>query len=534
MGRHGKHAESVGKREPGRRLERSVLALTAFVCGAVIMVVELLAARLLAPLFGTCIVVWTSVIAVTLLALALGYTLGGRLADRWPRHGTLSGLILLAGALLALADLCRQDVLMHAAALGLRAGSLLAATVLFGPPLLLLGTVAPFVVRLYTRGLEQLGREVGLLYAISTAGSFAGTLISGFWLIPWLGLSRLLACTAVLLVLLSGSYFVAFRRGFGAGAALGMLGLVGLAWWQGEMTARAVRGDGWELLANRDGLYGQLKVCELDGGERRMLIDGINQGAVHWPAATPASRYVYAVAALTKAAVPEARSALVVGLGTGLVPNLLSELGVAPEVVEIDPLVARLQRDYFQKGERPFPVHLADARRFVSRCDRSFDVIVMDAFSGDAVPAHLLTKESFAEFAEHVTRDGAVILNLVTVVGGGHSEALAAVLQTMREVFPQVRPFSWRTLEGDPVAANVLILAQTSDRRVDVAGEGRLATGPMSWYVQMALGNELAPPMERAVVLSDDHNPIDLLLTESAEIWRRDILADGSLEMLLR
>jgi len=150
------------------------------------------------------------------------------------------------------------------------------------------------------------------------------------------------------------------------------------------------------------------------------------------------------------------------------------------------------------------------------------------------VPAHLLSKESFAMFAEHVRPEGALILNLVTVVGGGPTDATTAVLRTLQEVFPQVRPFCWRRLDAEPAAANVLILALKDDRHVDVAGEGRLATGPMAWYVQMALGNELAPPMANAVVLTDDHNPIDLLLTQSAEIWRRDILADESLEMLLR
>jgi len=497
------------------------------------MVVELLAARILAPLFGTCIVVWTSVIAVTLLALAVGYTVGGRVADRWPRPGVLYGLILAAAASLALADLARAQVLVPAAGLGLRGGSLVAATLLFGAPLLLLGTVAPFVVRLYTRGMERLGREVGMLYALSTAGSFAGTLVSGFWLIPWLGLARLLACTAGLLALLAGAYFLGVRRWVLAGAAV----VAALAW-PAVAAFRAgagpSRGEGWQLLANRDGLYGQLKVCEFGGQERRMLIDGINQGAIHWPACTPASRYVYVVEALAKASVPSTGSALVVGLGTGLVPNMLMGLGMTPEVVEIDPLVAELQSAFFQAPGRSFPVHLADARRYVATCGRSFDLVVMDAFSGDSVPAHLLSKESFAEFAEHVNPGGAVVLNLVTVVGGRNPRALTSVLRTMREVFSTVRPFCWRRSEDEAAAVNVLILALKANRPVDIAEQINQATGPMAWYVQMSLGNELAPAADEGVVLTDDHNPIDVFLTESAEIWRRDILAGESLEMLLR
>jgi predicted membrane-bound spermidine synthase len=372
-----------------------------------------------------------------------------------------------------------------------------------------------------------------MLYAISTAGSFVGTLVSGFWLIPWLGLSRLLACTAALLALLAGAYFGGVRRWVLAGTAV-----VGALAWPlvvaHRTTAGPSKGDGWQLLANRDGLYGQLKVCQLGNAERRMLIDGINQGAIHWPACTPASRYVYVVEALAKAAVPEARSALVVGLGTGLVPNVLHGLGIAAEVVEIDPLVAELQQSFFQPPGNSFPVHLADARRYIATCDRSFDLIVMDAFSGDSVPAHLLSRESFAQFAERVQPNGAVILNLVTVVGGGETRALSSVVRTMQEVFPTVRPFCWHGPAGRRAAVNVLILALKAERPVDIANQINLATGPLSWYTQMALGNELEVSADEALVLTDDHNPIDLFLTESAEIWRHDILAGESVDLLLR
>lgn len=533
MGRQKRHPESPVRTLPGQRSERVVLSLTALLCGAVVMVVELLAARFLAPLFGTCIVVWTAVIAVALLALAAGYTLGGRVADRWPQAGCLFGVILLAALALVLSSLIRRDVLQAASGLGLRGGSLLAVTVLFGPALLLLGMVTPLVVRLYARGLEHLGQEVGRLYALSTAGSFAGTVLSGFWLIPWLGLSRLLACSAGLLALLAAGGFLAYRRGGAAALAAGTLALAGLLGWQsGRHTIS--QGNGWRVLASRDGLYGQLKVVETDGGERRLLIDGVNQGAVHWPAGTPASRYVHAIDTLITAAAPEASTVLVVGLGAGLMPSLLHDHGRHVEVVEIDPLVAALQQEYLQRGPRPYTVHFADARRFVNACDRSFDAIVLDAFAGDAVPGHLLSREAFGEFAARLAPGGAVILNLVTVIGDGHTAALASVMRTMRAVFPQVRAFCWSRLEDPPDAVNVLILALPDDRPVDAAGEGRLATGPNRWYVQMTLDNELPLPTAEATILSDDHNPIDILLTRSATAWRQAIIGTESLDMLLR
>ncbi len=533
MARQKRHPERPLATPPGQRSERLVLSVTALLCGAVVMVVELLAARFLAPLFGTCIVVWTAVIAVALLALAAGYTLGGRVADRWPQAGTLFGVVLLAALTLAVSGLIRRDVLQAASGLGLRGGSLVAAAVLFGPTLLLLGMVSPLVVRLYTRGLEHLGQEVGRLYALSTAGSFAGTVLSGFWLIPWLGLSRLLACCAGLLAVLAAGGFLAHRRAGAAGLAVATLALAALLGWQGGRHA-VTQGSGWRVLASRDGLYGQLKIAESDAGERRLLIDGVNQGAVNWPAGTPASRYVHAIDTLITAAAPEASTVLVVGLGAGLMPTLLHEHGRRVEVVEIDPMVAALQQEFLQRGPRPYPVHFADARRFVNTCDRAFDAIVLDAFAGDAVPGHLLSREAFSEFAAHLTPGGAVVLNLVTVIGGGHTEALASVVQTMRTVFPQVRAFCCSRLDDPPDAVNVLILALPDDRAVDAAGEGRLATGANRWYVQMTLANELTLPATAGAVLSDDHNPIDIMLTRSATAWRQAIIGTENLDMLLR
>jgi spermidine synthase len=304
------------------------------------------------------------------------------------------------------------------------------------------------------------------------------------------------------------------------------------------MTGFTARGPqevrGCRLLTSRDGLYGQLKVCDVYDSELMLLIDSINQGSVSKTTGESASRYPYAVEALAEAACPAAKNALVVGLGAGLVPNALIRRGISPEVVEIDPLVAKLYHDYFNLNRRQFPVHLADAREFVRNCQASYDLIVMDAFSGDTVPAHLLAREAFAEFAQRLADDGALILNFIVMVGESRCGALPPVLQTMRQVFPQVQAFCWHRVDGPPAVANVLILALKTPRRVDADAAARRTPAHQLWYVSETVSNELQPPLAAVPVLTDDHNSIDLVMTKSAEAWRRSVWNGMDRWLLLR
>ncbi|MGB5752835.1 MAG: fused MFS/spermidine synthase, partial [Thermoanaerobaculia bacterium] len=177
------------------------------VTGAVIMALEILSSRILAPEFGNSVFVWGSIISVFLAALSVGYYLGGRLADRNPDIAALARLISLAALFQAGLIVFGGQVTSAIGAWthGSAAGTLIATTVLFGPPSILLATVSPFVVRLAARDLSEVGNTAGRLYAVSTAGSLVGTLICTFVLIPHLEvhqiLSLLLLATALAAIL---------------------------------------------------------------------------------------------------------------------------------------------------------------------------------------------------------------------------------------------------------------------------------------------------------------------------------------------
>src|SRR5881396_3854598 len=176
------------------------------------MVVEVLGAKMLSPFIGLSYFVWTAQIAVTLVALACGYYVGGRLADRSQRLTRLYWAILSAAIYLAITVLICEPVAYWCLDFNLAVGSLLASTILFFVPLALLAMTGPFLVRVITASVAGLGGNVGRLTAISTLGSFAGTLLIGYLMIPFLPNSVTMYATALGLMLTCLGYFALHRR----------------------------------------------------------------------------------------------------------------------------------------------------------------------------------------------------------------------------------------------------------------------------------------------------------------------------------
>ena len=181
---------------------RAGLYLTVFLTGASVMVIELLGTRMIAPFYGASLYVWSSLISVTMIALALGYFVGGRWADRAKRTG-LSLIVAFAAVLTLVIPWATRSVLLATDPMGLRAGAFVSALVLFLPSLTFLGMVGPFAIKLATSRLDGVGTSSGSIYAVSTLGSVVGTLVLGFFLFPLIGSREILAGLGVCLLVLA-------------------------------------------------------------------------------------------------------------------------------------------------------------------------------------------------------------------------------------------------------------------------------------------------------------------------------------------
>jgi predicted membrane-bound spermidine synthase len=417
--------------EPERRPRTPLLAIV-FLAGAAVMSIEILGTRIVGPVFGVNLFVWSALLTVTLAALAAGYFVGGVIVDRRPSD-LLAGLVVLAaGALLGFVPPLRAPVLRLAAALGPRGGPLLSAVLLFVPSLALLGTLGPIAVRLTTDTTKAIGHRVGGTYAVSTAGSLVGTLVTGFALVPAFDTGAILFGIALLLVL-SGAAFLALHRRRAALAAL-VLPLIG------RLAPDPSLPPGIVIRERAQSLYGLVEVIE-DGNRNVRLLRADHSiiGAQFLADRSPAFSFVHLLETV-RFARPEAQRVLQIGLGAGSLGTALGALGKTVDVVEIDPAVVRFAEAYFgfrATGE----VHTEDARAFLFRTEHPYDVIVHDTFTGGTTPEHLLSLEVVRRMHALLIPKGIVVLNFVGYLNGPHAEATEAVARTLRADFPNVRAF---------------------------------------------------------------------------------------------
>lgn len=184
-------------------LFRISLYVVAFVCGWVMMGLEILGGRILSPDFGSGVFVWGSVIGVFLLSLSVGYYIGGWASARWPSGYVLASIIFVAGLAVVPVAFWYGQISGWFSSLGWneRYGALGAAAALFLIPSSLLGMVSPFCIRLLTQSVSQAGASAGTLYAISTIGSFLGCLHTAFYLIVATGIRHSLLMGAAVLII---------------------------------------------------------------------------------------------------------------------------------------------------------------------------------------------------------------------------------------------------------------------------------------------------------------------------------------------
>ena len=496
-------------------------------CGAVLMALEILSSRILAPYFGNSVYVWGSIISVFMASLAVGYWWGGWLADRQPSLAALARL-------LALAAVCEETLLLagtrFVAALGewtggSPAGTLLAAAVLFGPASVLLATVSPYAVRLAAHDLGHLGGTAGRLYALSSVGSLAGTLVSTFALIPYLELRHVLA---LLTALTAGTALVAAvpKRG-GPRIELPAALLAGLVLTAAGAALRGGAGAARpELLYERTTPYQTLEVRER-AGVRYLTSDRVQQAAVQLADGEPALRYPrFASASLLLNSRPH--SLLALGMGGGSVGSYLQrrlpDLDV--DYVELDPAVPEIARRFlhFRDGPRT-TVTIADGRRFLAGAGhRAWDYIYCDTYIGQSVPFHLTTLEFLDQVRRHLAAGGTFGLNLAAGLADPFSRAM---YRTVRERFGSVYLFRvWgaanvlvlATDEPTLLTAQLLVRARELDRRLPGFDP------PLAFLVT----GRLAVEVETAgvPVLRDELAPVDRLVHLGAsarrEPWRSE------------
>jgi len=503
-------------------MRRLLLLLVALLSGAILMALEMVGIRVLAPHFGQSIYEWGSLIGVFLAALSIGYYLGGRLADRRPSPAILAVFLLGAGAFVLALGLPGERgadahgiawVLCNALAesdLGPRTAPLLACAILFFVPALLMAVTSPFVIRLTVRRIDQVGQTAGVVFAVSTIGSIAGTLGTAFYLLTAWGTRGVIVRLGVLLIISAGVALAAWCPGRAAAAAVALMALCTVAS-PGHAAERT--------LLERDSPYHRLFVTE-DGTYRWLRADNIwhTQMSLKDPhgRGLPYSDYVD-IAFLIN---PDIKSVLVIGLGGGTIPKrfVRDYPQVKVDAVEIDPDVIKIAARYFDVHPGPrLTIHESDGRRFLRNSKQNWDLIVLDAYYADTVPFFLTTREFFKLVRDHLTPNGMLVNNVLGNVTGQNSKFFRSVYRTMAEVFPQVHAFVVK--ESGPGFLNIETFGLNSSRPITLAMlraraaemGGKVIKDPrisqrLDGYVGQKVRTDDVP------TLTDDHAPVDWLI----------------------
>lgn len=190
--------------ETNTKLFSYLLQFALFSSGFIIMAIELLGGRILAPFFGASVHIWGSIITVFMLSLAIGYLLGGKLSLKQPNLTKFALLFIAAGILLLPLYSYANEIMqwIFEQIEDSRYGSLLACMLLFTLPTILLGCISPYAIHLLAVQSDNTGQIAGRLYFISTLGSALGTLLTSFYLVLWFEVNQIIFYLMLSLIVL--------------------------------------------------------------------------------------------------------------------------------------------------------------------------------------------------------------------------------------------------------------------------------------------------------------------------------------------
>jgi spermidine synthase len=486
-----------------------------FLTSAAVLILEILAARLLAPYVGASLETYTAIIGTVLAGISLGTWVGGRLADKLnPR--SLIGPLLVVGGSLSLATIpVVRSIGVNIAGGGAWSAVTLSVAGIFAPAAIL-SAVSPAVVKLQLRDLDVTGRIVGRLSALGTAGAIVGTFLAGFLLVEAVPTSATILAIGGALVLAGAAVWVGGTRSQERGAS-------------GPATRVLLIGCGVTVGATGLSAATSHEPCDVETvyhcaqvvddeyrpAGRTLVLDRLHNSYVDLDDPTHLQfRYAKVFAdTIDAAAGAGPLEVLHIGGGGFTFPGWLRAVrpGSTSLVLEIDPGLEQLSRERLGLRSGPdLQVRHGDARLLLPSLPHgSYDVVLGDAFGGLAVPWHLTTVE-FATMIRDVLRpDGIYVINLIDNPPMRFARAEVATLQKVFDHVAVMAPGDYlakraggnvviaasrRPLDGQAIAARIAERLGTEEVLTDGAASAFAGDTPL---------------------LTDDYAPVDQWLART-------------------
>ena len=517
----------------------TILSLLVLVAGLVTMSLEFSVSRLLIPIFGSTIYTWGSLIGVVLVGLSGGYHLGGRLADKNPNFEKFCSILFSAGLYILFIPMISAIIIDFTIGItntlsdpnldsyASNLNSLVATFILIITPTLLLGMVSPYAVKLATKSLDRLGNTSGNLYSVSTIGSIVGTFVTVFILIPFVQINHVLYGMGILLVVTSTIKL----RNFVKAIALILLVIVSISIFFDDVNTisldfRNLHFHPGMVIYETETLYSHLDVIDNYNSinNRVLFLNGYPHSIMDKSDPnTLESKYTkfFPLGLILKENITKV---LFIGGGGFSGPKyfLQNYPNIAVDVVEIDPKVVEVAKEYFflDESNPKLNIYVQDAREFLNKYTGSYDMIVLDAFSKSYVPFHLMTVEFYKLLSDKLSNGGVVISNHIGSPSNAQatSDLYRANLKTFLQVFPKVFVF----LTDHSKSLQNIILASVKGGQIDeydISDKFEIANLQESTskvieeidYQDYVLENNLIDKND-VPILTDQYAPVEKLL----------------------
>ncbi len=472
--------------------------------GAAVMAVELLAARMLAPWFGTSLYVWSAVMAFTLVGLAIGYFFGGRLPARFPMPAALWWVLLAAGSFILLMHVTAGQLTVAFNALSIKTAVLVVGCLLILPPLALLGTVPALLIRYAAATIADVGAVTGKIFTISSVSGIISLFIMGFFIIPQFGLS-------------GPAIFLGFAVGIAPFIKLvaqkKFASLLFIAVLLASLSAKKVdtANDDIEIKYYSEGLLGQILVADVNKydtsvtSDRLLLVNRIGEAQINRTTGATKWDYPYYIASLASK-LPEKSNALMLGLGGGQIPNILYKMNFNVDVVELDQRIVDVAHDYFYLNNN-VDVTVDDARHYLETTTKKYDVIIIDVFHGDVAPPHMLSLQSFQKAASLLNKNGLILVNFFGFLHGDLGKPERSLYNTMVAAGLRTKIMPTTGKEED---RNAMFIGSKEDQGFATV------RSPLSLYGKIVNMDTMFADVQKldmkdAVIFTDDKPSLDVL-----------------------
>jgi MFS family permease len=484
--------------------KKHIYLFLTFISGAIVMVFEIVGARILAPYIGTSFLVWTSIIGFVLASLSLGYYLGGKWIDKKTTI-TTAGFAFLGAALALLWVIIIKDdflnwILAHVR--GLKASSIFAGLVLFTPAGLFLGMVSPMMSRLILNNIPDAGKTMGSIFAWGSIGSLFGTFLAGFYLLPHFYLTHILLSLQLITALIAIIIFALNKKW--VFLILSFLSIFVAFFFDNGKSAN--------YTYEYESEYNSIKVyptTNYQSGDSILIMQLGRQraGGMSLTDRPLPFNYLYYFR-LAEHFKPDFKKSLMLGGAAYSFPQYYIQYypNAKMDVVEIDPEVTRVAQEYFGLKDHPnLKIYHQDARTYINSCQEKYDVIYSDTFrNAISLPYQLTTIEAVEKQYDLLNDGGVVLVNVIQAVEGKSSLFLQAELKTFMEVFPQVYLFADRGANKREEIQSTIILAIKSEE------------APLFSSEEMAIDSLLVRRVSEPIlltqdILTDDFAPVDYL-----------------------